>query len=302
MPELPEVHTTASILNKLVSGLSIQDVWTDYGGSFHKGKQNIKDATYFARFKKEVIGKKIVSASRRGKNVLIHLSSGLTILVHMKMTGHILYGTYVQKKTGWEAVEPEALKDPFNRHVHLVFTLSNNKHLALCDSRKFAKVAFTETAELTRHPDLAHLGPEPIHEPFSLGQFVERVTARPSGRIKSVLMDQSVIAGIGNIYSDEILYLTGIHPETRVRKIDTKKLSLMYRSMKAVLKKGVDFGGDSTSDYRNPHGVAGKFHYHHKVYRETGKPCPKKGCRGIIRRKVVGGRSAHFCDTHQKLL
>ncbi len=302
MPELPEVHTTATILNKLVSGLSIKDIWTDYGGSFHKGKKNIKDVAYFAHFKKEIIGKKIESASRRGKNVLINLSGGLTILVHMKMTGHILYGTYKKTKTGWEALEPAALKDPFNRHVHLIFTLSNGKHLALCDSRKFAKVAFSKTAELKSHPDLAHLGPEPVHEPFSLGQFIERISTKPSGKIKTVLVDQSVIAGIGNIYSDEILWLTSIHPETRVDKLDRETLTLMYRSMKTVLKKGIDFGGDSTSDYRNPHGVAGKFHYHHKAYRNTGKACPKKGCGGTIRRKVIAGRSAHFCDHHQKLL
>ena len=116
----------------------------------------------------------------------------------------------------------------------------------------------------------------------------------------TVLMDQSVIAGIGNIYSDEILWRAGVHPERRVSKIKYEEFRKMFYAMKEALKKGIHFGGDSMSDYRNIYGLPGKFQLHHEAYRRTGEKCRKKGCKGIIKRKIVGGRSAHFCSVHQK--
>ncbi len=112
-------------------------------------------------------------------------------------------------------------------------------------------------------------------------------------------MDQSVIAGIGNIYSDEMLWLAGIHPESSVTAIPLPKLKLLYKSMQEVLRKGIDFGGDSLSDYRDVDGKRGDFQNHHNVYRRTNEKCGKRGCKGVILRKVIGGRSAHFCNTHQ---
>ena len=113
-------------------------------------------------------------------------------------------------------------------------------------------------------------------------------------------MDQSVIAGIGNIYSDEILWRAGAHPERRVSKIKEGEFKLMFRAMKEVLAKGIDFGGDSMSDYRNLEGKRGKFQEHHKVYQLAGEKCSKKSCKGVIKRIIVAGRSAHFCPVHQK--
>jgi len=124
---------------------------------------------------------------------------------------------------------------------------------------------------------------------------------RPNGRIKNVLMTPEIIAGVGNIYSDEALWLASIHPESKPSKIPEKDLKKLYGSVIEVLKKGIDFGGDSMSDYRNIHGERGKFQGQHNAYRKTGKPCGKRGCKGIITRKIVGGRSAHFCSVHQKL-
>ena len=113
-------------------------------------------------------------------------------------------------------------------------------------------------------------------------------------------MDQTLISGIGNIYSDEILWYSGVHPEARPAAIPTDILRLMYQSAKKILKKGIDFGGDSMSDYRNIYGERGRFQNEHNVYRRTGEHCHRRSCGGVIKRKVVGGRSAHFCDTHQK--
>ena len=305
MPELPEVQTTVNGLNQHVVGLKIVDVWTDYRSVSHIGKDNIKDKIFFTSFKKKILGKKIAGASRRAKNVLIHLSSGSTILIHMKMTGHIMYGRYKfdKKKTKdpWTPVDEGPLKDPFNKFIRLAFTLSDKKQLVLSDMRRFAKVTLIESKNLEESPHLKGIGPEPLTKKFTYEVFKKQIRNRPSGRIKNVLMDQTLIAGIGNIYSDEALFRSNIHPESRVAKIPEKNLKLLYPAIKEVLKKGLDFGGDSTSDYRNLKGERGRFQAEHKVYRRKGKPCPKTGCKGIIVRKVVGGRSAHFCPVHQKL-
>jgi len=112
-------------------------------------------------------------------------------------------------------------------------------------------------------------------------------------------MDQEIISGIGNIYSDEMLWSAGIHPLSVASKIPLPQLKLLYKAMLEVLHKGIDFGGDSDSDYRNIYGERGKFQHKHNAYRRTGQPCPKRNCDGTIRRLVIGGHSAHFCDKHQ---
>ena len=135
MPELPEVQTTVNGLRRTVIGLTISDVWSDYNSPYFKGSGTIKDPAYFKHFKKSVLGKQIISIDRRAKNILINLSGGSTILVHMKMTGHLLFGRYsfdaANKKEPWKPLEPESLKDPFNRRVHFMLTFNNKNNLAL---------------------------------------------------------------------------------------------------------------------------------------------------------------------------
>ena len=299
MPELPEVTTTVAGLNKVLPKLSIRDVWSDYHiRTANKRTDNIKNKKYFENFKKEVVGEKVKNAERRGKNVLIHLTGGKTILIHMKMTGHLLYGKYSWKNSRWKSNDP-LLSDSFNQFIHLIFTLSNNKHLAFSDMRKFAKVILFETHLRDSIIDLASLGPEPLDN-LSLGDFKEQLYKKSNGKIKTVLMDQSVIAGIGNIYSDEVLWQAGVHPERKVSTLKDKDIKEMWKAIKKTLSKSIKMGGDSMSDYRNIYGERGNFQKVHQVYKRTKQKCLKRGCFGIIGRKVVGGRSAHFCNTHQK--
>jgi formamidopyrimidine-DNA glycosylase len=312
MPELPEVQTTVNGLNKAVRGLKITGVWTDYNSAFHKGKDSIKDPTYFKYFKKKVVGAKIKSAGRLAKNILIRLDNENVILIHMKMTGHLMYGDYDRA-------------DPFNRFIHLIFTFDNGETLELSDMRKFAKVTLVSKTAIGKGLEqslhLTNIGPDPLDKSFTFNVFKERLARKSTGRIKTALMDQSVIAGIGNIYSDEALWRAGVHPEERVKNIfgrnnsarnDSDSLAKkLYAAVIAVLKKGIDFGGDSMSDYRNIHGKRGRFQEQHHAYRKTGERCElmirgphggkTKRCKGIITRKIVGGRSAHFCSVHQKL-
>lgn len=287
MPELPEVQTTVNGLNKTVKGKKIVDVWNDYKSPYFKNREEIKNPKFYTKFKKLVVGQKILKAERRAKNILIHLSNKWTILIHMKMTGHLLYEGYK--------------KDPFNSHIRLYFKFDNGKHLYFSDMRKFAKVTIIETDKLAHSIHLAQLGPEPLENSFQFPIFKSQLMKRAKGKIKPVLMDQTLIAGIGNIYSDEILWRAGVHPVSHVDKIPEKNFKEMFKAMKEVLNKGIDFGGDSMSDYRNIKGEKGKFQEQHKAYQLKGKPCSKRSCKGIIERMVVATRSAHFCPVHQKL-
>lgn len=307
MPELPEVQTTANILNKQIKGLKILDVWTDYNSVFHKGKNNIKDKKYFSFFKDEIINKKIVGVERRAKNVLINVSGNLksqkenkTILVHMKMTGHLLYGNYKNIHGKWIPPSDGLLSDPYNRFIHLVFVLSNKKCLILSDARKFAKVFVFETSKMLEIEDIKKLGPEPLEKCFTYKIFKEQLLKKPNGKIKTVLMDQTIISGIGNIYSDEVLWMSSVKPVARVKDIEENNLKLIYKNIIKVLNESIKVGGDSMSDYRNPFGERGGYQNIHKVYRRVGEKCKMKDCAGIIQRIKVGGRSAHFCDVHQK--
>ncbi len=308
MPELPEVTTTVNGLQKVLPGLTIIDVWTDLAKKNQPIKQfveTIKNKSFFENFKKKIVDQSVVNVERRAKNILINLSNNQTILIHLKMTGHIMYGSYVYNKklNTWvpDKSEREALHDPYNRFVHVVFSLSNDMQFVLCDSRKFGKVTIIDTDKIHASSHLGTIGPEPLMTEFTFKKFQERLLVKPTGNIKTVLMDQTIIAGIGNIYSDEMLWLASIHPESKPERIPLTYLKKLYSDMKDVLNKGIDFGGDSTSDYRDIDGKRGAFQGHHNAYRKTKEHCGKKNCGGGILRKVIHGRSAHFCTAHQKL-
>ncbi|OGI95486.1 DNA-formamidopyrimidine glycosylase [Candidatus Nomurabacteria bacterium RIFCSPLOWO2_01_FULL_42_17] len=286
MPELPEVETTTKGLRGTIVGLTIKDVWTDLATKDKRQKEAIANPRYFRVFKKEILNKKVLSVERRAKNILINISNDKTILVHMKMTGHLLYGDYK--------------KDPINRFIHFTISFNNGEKLYFSDARKFGKITLldTKTAHGTKH--LNNIGPEPLDKQFKLKNLIQRLNLCINKKIKTVLMDQSIVAGIGNIYSDEILWWAGVHPERKVSKLKVDELKSIFRAIKTILSKGIDFGGDSMSDYRNIHGLPGKFQLHHEAYRRTGEKCHKKGCKGIIKRKIINTRSAHFCSVHQK--
>lgn len=308
MPELPEVQTTVDGLNKTVKGRKIVGVWSGYKSPYFQNKDEIKNPKFFTKFKKLVVGQKILKAERRAKNILIHLSNKHTILIHMKMTGHMLFGKY-RKVTNnrqpttdkWAPEETGPLQDPFNKHLRLVFSLDNGRRLAFSDLRKFAKITIVETGGLEKCKHLMDLGPEPLEKNFQFPIFNSQLHKRPKTKIKTALMDQTLIAGIGNIYSDEILWRAGVHPISVVEKIPEKNLKLAFKAMREVLNKGIDLGGDSMSDYRNIYGKRGKFQEHHRAYQKHKTKCSRKGCSGILEKMVVGGRSAHFCPVHQKL-
>lgn len=310
MPELPEVHTTVTGLNQVLPGLTITDIWSDMWSTSKLAKNTIKDRGYFPYFKKYALNKKIIDVKRRAKYILINLENGFTIIVHLKMTGHLMFGNYNQNKKyngrEWSWLPDNknmALHDPYNRHIHVVFTLSNSKgkenQLVFCDSRKFGTIVVEKTSTL--HTErLSHLGPEPLETSFTLKSFEKRIMKSPTRAIKTVLMDQTIISGIGNIYSDEMLHLSHIIPTRNPSSLNKKELALLFSSMKKVLSKGIDFGGDSMSDYRNVKGERGEFQNKHLVYLRNKLPCKTKSCNGIIIKEKINGRSGHYCPVCQK--
>lgn len=269
MPELPEVETTVTELRNKIIGRKILKVWTDVKKIFKPD---------FLTFKKGVTGQTIKEISRRGKNIIIKLGSGKYILVHQKMTGSLLYGTEIK-----------------NFYIHLVLTLDKGI-LALSDLRKFAKVAFIP--DIKTYPDYQKLGPEPFSKEFTLEKFRE-ILEKSRGKIKKVLLDQNKIAGIGNIYSDEILFEAKISPLRETQKIKPAEIKILYQAIKKILTKAIKAKGTSVSDYRRPSGEKGNFAKLLKVYQREGESCPNK-CGGKIQRLKFGGRSAHFCPKCQR--
>ena len=299
MPELPEVETVVKGLNQKVRGLTIKNVWSDWPKYF-------KPHFSFKKFKHHVVGRKVIKASRRGKNILIELSDGHLMLIHQKMTGHLLVGTWRHNQKGdgrtktsgfWQPVKAGPLQDPMNDFIHLMFFLNNGTQLALSDARKFAKVLCGPKEEVLKSEDLKQLGPEPLDPDFNFNKF-KRLFKSKRGRIKQVLMDQGFIAGIGNIYSDEILYGAKIHPLSRAEKLKEQQLKAIYRAMKKILKKAIKLRGTSIDDFRDTAGKKGYYAQARLVYQKEGEKCPKGH---IIKRLKIGGRSAHYCPKEQEL-
>lgn len=299
MPELPEVETISKYLNKKIPGLIIRDFWTDFSAGSQMGS-NIKFPLSVEKFRKEIVGKKILKVYRKGKNILIDLSGNKLLLVHQKMTGHLLIGKwsfdYAQdgQHPKVKSLVKGTMQEKVNNYIHAIFYLSNGWQLALSDLRKFAKMMAGDKNEIENFPDLKDLGPDPLE--ISEKEFVE-ILSKQRGKIKQVLMDQNVFAGIGNIYSDEILWFAKIHPFTRVEGLKDKDLRNIYKYTKQVLKEAIKLRGTSISDYRDPEGRAGGYDKIRKVYRREGEKCPR--CSSTIKRLKMGGRSAHFCPKCQ---
>ena len=292
MPELPEVETIVRDLNKEVLSRTFFDIWTDF-------PKMIKKPKGLEKFKKEIKGKKILNIRRRAKNILFDLSDNKTLLIHQKLTGHLLLGIWKQEEGIWKSkIKGPLADDPMNKFLHLIFWLNDGRQLALSDLRKFAKVELWEKDALEKSDGIKSLGPEPLEKDFTFEKFKE-VLLKNKGKIKQVLMNQTVIAGIGNIYSDEILWQAKIHPFKEVSKLLERELEKTYQAMREILQKAIKRGGESISDFRRISGEKGGFDPLRRIYRREGEKCFRCGTK--IKKIKMGGRSAHFCPKCQKL-
>jgi formamidopyrimidine-DNA glycosylase len=293
MPELPEVETTVRDLKKEVLNRTFVNVWTDW-------KKMIKRPKSFEDFKRELKGKKILRIGRRGKNILFYLDRRKVLLIHQKLTGHLLLGKWKFEKGEWKSeIKGPLLDDPMNRFLHLILFLNDGRQLALSDLRKFAKVELWDEKELENSKEFKNLGPEPLEKNFTFEKFKEALSKKKKGKIKQILMDQNVISGIGNIYSDEILWEAKIHPFKDISKLSDIELKKIYLAMRMILPLAIKLGGESISDFRRISGQRGYFDQKRKVYRREGQKCSR--CGTTIKKIKLAARSAHFCPKCQKL-
>ena len=312
MPELPEVETTIRDLRKKVLNRTFFDVWTDWKKVIKRPKlstrakldaglvphlNEVSGAGDFKEFQKKIKGKKIKKIWRRGKNIIFELSQGYSLLIHQKLTGHLLYGKWNVEHGIWVAQDDNALKEKVNTYIHLMFFLDNGKMLAFSDLRKFAKVELWKTEELKKSKEFRKLGLEPLEKNFDFKKFKE-ILKNKRGKIKQVLMNQEIIVGIGNIYSDEILWEARINPFRDVSRLKEKELKKIFQEIKKILKKAIEVKGTSISDFRRISGKKGEFGPLRKVYQKKGEKCFR--CGTIIERQKISGRSAHFCPKCQK--
>ncbi len=249
MPELPEVETIARGLQKALVGKKIKDVRVIFPGIVKQDSKN---------FKKNVDKSEIIRIRRRGKFILIDLSNKNTILAHLGMTGSFLL--------------PKSVS-PLNKHDHLIVKFcQGQKELRYNDQRKFGRIKFFSTSKEKKVFDLKKLGPESLNITFS--DFVNIFNKR-KGRIKSALLNQQIIAGLGNIYADESLFEAKIHPEQKADKLSPQKLKRLHQAIQKILKKAIKAGGSSIENYCNINGEIGSFQLQHKVYGREGLPCKK---------------------------
>lgn len=286
MPELPEVQTIVDDLNRKIKGAVIFDFWTGW-------EKGIK--MDLGKFKKDIIGKKIIDVKRRGKNLLFDLSGNLVMHVHLKMTGHLLVKSG-KEKSGF-------FSEKVNQYIRHSWHLKKNGkilQLDFSDLRKFGKIRLMDGKEFLDDLELNRLGIEPLSKEFDLKKFKEILKRKSHWPVRDILMDQSIIAGIGNIYASEIMFEAGILPKRKAESLSADEIKKVFREIKAVLKKAVKLRGTSDSDYRDTDGAKGGFQEVLKVYNREGRACQRKRCKGTVKREKLKQRSAFFCLNCQK--
>ncbi len=285
MPELPEVQTVVSDLNKKIKGEKIVSFWSDWPSA-------VKNAT-LQKFKKEIIGRSILGARRIGKNIFIDLSGGKTIYIHLKMTGHLLVkNEKITKKN------EDYFSDKVNQYIHHKWIFKSGKSLEFSDLRKFGKIVLVDTNEVEELPEIKVLGVDALSEKFTFNKFEEILKKRPKKPIGILLMEQGLIAGIGNIYRSEILFVSGVKAERKTESLSSDEKREIFQNIKKILRQAVELRGTSDSDYRDTSGAPGNFQKVLKVYNRQGEKCQK--CGTIIVRSKIGQRSVFLCPKCQK--
>jgi len=269
MPELPEVETVARGLHGCLPGATIT------GAAVYWPRTIARPA--LDEFQVRIVGRRVESVGRRGKYLVIKLDRGY-LLVHLKMSGRLFVAP------AGEALGP---------HIRAVLDLDGGRQLRFRDARKFGRIYLVDDLETVTAP----LGPEPLAADFTLDDF-SQLLVRRSGRLKSMLLDQEFLAGVGNIYTDEILFVARLHPLRRANTLTAGDQARLYEAIRCVLHRAITACGTTLPDrnYLDAEGRAGD--YQAQVYGRTGDPCPV--CGALIERLIVGGRSTHFCPQCQR--
>lgn len=287
MPELPEVETVRRGLAGLIVGKRVASTQHDTDKSFPNADADVQSF---------LIGATITDIHRRAKVLLIELSTGYTLMVHLKMTGQLVY---VDPDVRFGAGHPNdslvnALPDSSTR-VTLVF--EDSSILYFNDQRKFGWMKLLPTIEVPYIDFMKRVGPEPLEADFTAEQFRERFTRRKKTSIKAALLDQSVVAGIGNIYADESLWGARVHPKRLVGTVTEAEFNNLYKEVREVMNLAIEKGGSSNQNYVNAEGKKGSYMDFARVFRRDGEACPR--CGATIEKLRVAGRGTHICPVCQ---
>ena len=277
MPELPEVETVSQGIKSKLLNHKISKVIV---------KRRDLRFRMDTKLEQKITNTKINSVSRRAKYILINLDNGLTVIMHLGMSGRIVV---------------EDLKSSKNvfKHTHLEIITTGKKKMKFIDPRRFGSVLLHETNNLNTHKLIKNLAPEPLTKEFNATYLFKTLKGR-SANIKSIIMNQFIVVGVGNIYASESLYKAKIRPGRQAKSLSLTECVLLAKSIKKVLKRSIKLGGSSINDYSLVDGNLGFFQREFEVYGKEGKICRKKTCHSKILRIVIAQRSSFYCSKCQK--
>ncbi len=288
MPELPEVETVRTGLEKLLKDSRVLGVRNDWPKSF---PNTGSDAEAF------LIGAKITTIRRRAKILLIDLDTGYSLAIHLKMTGQLVYRSK-RNNNNFGAGHPSSslIGELPDRSTRVILELED-AYLYFNDQRKFGWMRLLPTKEIEHMDFIKKLGPEPFAPDLDEATFFERLQRRKNSSVKAVLLDQTVIAGVGNIYADESLWRARIHPSTLVKNLKRNRLNNLFKELNIVLRLAIEKGGSTDKNYVNAEGKAGSYLSYANVFRRENLPCNR--CGTIIQKSKIAGRGTHICPECQ---
>jgi formamidopyrimidine-DNA glycosylase len=289
VPELPEVETVKIGLQRLLVGRVIKRVDFDWPKSFPNAEADVKQF---------LLGAEVIKVDRRAKVLLIELSTKYSLIIHLKMTGQLVFRG---KNERFGAGHPSSslVGELPDRSTRVPFEFSDSTKLFFNDQRKFGWARLLPTAEVPMLDFFKKVGPEPLAADFTWQNMKERLLKRKNTSVKAALLDQSVIAGVGNIYADESLWGAKIHPSTLVRSLSDANFKLLHTSLRDILELSISKGGSTDQHYVDAEGKRGKYLTFANVFRREGQPCSR--CGTIIIKTRVAGRGTHICPFCQRL-
>lgn len=279
MPELPEVEIIKRGLSAHLVGHIIQNI-------------QILDPLRFTGPAKQIIGSSVINIKRRGKGLIINFENEYSLTIHVKMTGQLIYRG---EKTNNLALSSKVKELP-NHHTRVIFHLDRDAHLYYNDIRRFGWLKVVPSNSIGTIPFFNSLGPEPFET--LTHEYFYSLLQKNKGPVKSVIMDQQKIAGIGNIYANDALYMAGIHPGKPAYSLTEQEAESLFNSIHEILRFSIEHGAASDTNYVDALGQDGRYQDHFLVYGRTGELCNK--CSGIIKRIVIGGRGAFICEVCQR--
>lgn len=304
MPELPEVESIRLGLKKAISGQSIIDiVIRNLKITASNSNKRSEDQNKAKLFVEGIINKKIIDIKRRAKNIIIELEDNSIILIHLKMTGQLVYIDNSNNLTiGGHPITQSYKGDIPNKHTHIIFSLTKGK-LYYNDTRAFGYVLYYKNIkQAIEEGHFYKLGLEPFDTNFTLEIFVSAIKDIKNRNkiLKKVLLDQTIVVGLGNIYADEVCFASGVMGDRLLKDLKDCEIITLYNNIKLILQKAIDLGGSSVSDYLLADGSRGNYAREHKVYGRAGLKCLNPNCDNILDKMTIAGRTTVYCKKCQK--